>query len=749
MPVKEITKEIVKLRSENGVLYDVKTGEVIDSKLLKSHRKTHEYRVVNVKNELASGIAINTYEKTAVNFLKDLKNYNKDTADVKKQIDISNKMYRFEDVVSTGLEILIDFTISGYEFSNLSDKLKPLIDHFDFKVNNTFDYFVEAGLQPLLSEMASEYFISGNIFPVEEWDDVTIDGKTFNLPVRIKLLNPNNIEIDETAFSLLEQKLKFTFGNSNKVSDNVFTSKDIFSEISNLVETSPIFIKDSFKQATLQAGPSAELNNDFVSHIKRNARTYDAWGTPYLTKLAQAVTYKQKLWQLDLNTIDGLMNYITVFKIGSPDKDSPFHIPPASRLQAFAALIKNPQASTAMVWPHDIDIITSGPDGKVLNFADKYKEANRAIIQGLGVPPILIDGSGTATAAFVTILALNKRLEKVRTSLGNYVSHLIVKIAQKNNLESELTGKEVLKWFPSDLRNEAQIKQLLLAFYDRGLLPIKTTHNQGGYRSEDMIDLREIELEDGTDDLFARRDIPFAASPDKTPGRPSDVVQTDTGEGRDIMFARSTDIIADKYNEDVTRVLDNLEKDVLQLNKKTRGKVEDLVMVSFVRLGQLAETFSDFEDSNTVFATQLGMFHQTHLENLRKFVSGQLSKVVTRQIPTEEKELLIAGVISQAKKRADLFVKESLRNIDLAKLLSEKHEEGMVGAIVTTPSDSMCEFCKEINNEFFTLSELFNTLPVHPHQRYDLTFEKTDPHVEGKKTKKIIVKDPKNKSRKL
>ncbi len=753
-------KDIINVEVRDGLTYNVKTGKEISSKLLKSHLKKHEFRIVNVAdNNLATGLAIRTYEKTAIKFLQDLKNYSENSDDVKTQIDISNKLFRFEDVVSTGLEILIDFSTSEFEIIGLDNTIKTLVDYFQKNINKESNFFSVFGLNTLLRSMAFEYFVSGNAFPAEIWDSVDIDGKKYKLPVAVKLLNPANIEIDNAEFSDFGQKLIFSFGGNKrfKSKTNVF---DLFENRKPNTD-SPIFkeeLKD-FKDPKFSGKIFFELNNDLVSHIKRKARDYDVWGIPYLTKLAQAVTYKQKLWQLDLNTIDGLMNFITIFRIGSPDKDSKFHIPSPSRLAAFKGLIDNPQASTQLVWPHDIDMITAGPSGEVLSFSDKYTEANRAIIQGLGVPPILIDGTGTATAAWTTVIALNKKLEIVRDVLKNYIEHLIVKIAKENNIESELTGKESLEWSPSDLRNDVAIKQLLLAYYDRGLLPIQTAHTKGGYNHEDMVELKIKERDEEIEDLFSRPDIPFSPqTQDKTPGRPSDVTDTvneDEKEKRqntesDIKFAKSSDLISDKYREDVMGLFDKLENDIDGLKKKSGNQIDNIVLIAFVRLNQIADTFANFDDeiNDTEFNNKLILFHENHLDRLRNFVMSNINKLAIKKIG-DEKALIISGIIAQAKKRAELFVKESLKNAELAKTLSKKRQEGMSGAIVHTNKLTTCDFCKEIDGNFLTLSQLFTTFPSHPHQGFTLEFVEEDPIVAGKHKNKIVKQNPKNKSKKL
>ncbi len=173
-------------------------------------------------------------------------------------------MFRNEDVVSTGVEVLVDFTISGHEFSNLEEEtIKPLIDYFEQSVNQKEDEFSGYGLFPLLQEMAYEYFISGNIFPAERWEKVKIGKKEFEMPVEIKLMNPANIDLDESNM-FGDGKIFFTFGTSSNKNSGTKV-KDLFEDKFSDIAKNQLF-DGAVIQGDLIKGPRVEIKRDLI-HI--------------------------------------------------------------------------------------------------------------------------------------------------------------------------------------------------------------------------------------------------------------------------------------------------------------------------------------------------------------------------------------------------------------------------------------------------------------------------------------------------
>jgi hypothetical protein len=193
------------------------------------------------------------------------------------------------------------------------------------------------------------------------------------------------------------------------------------------------------------------------------------------------------------------LNLVTVFKIGSKEF-------PASdaRLRKFANLLKNPKATTTLVWAHDIDILQVGPDGKVLAFKDKYKDAKEDLLVALGIPPILMSYPQNSDA-WVAILALVERLSNWRVIMSLWLQDLCNQISKYNGFTE--TGITV-KWERMNLTIETEVKNLVLAFYDRGLISAKTAMREANYDYDHEIESKSQELRDK--ELLAPPNLPFS-----------------------------------------------------------------------------------------------------------------------------------------------------------------------------------------------------------------------------------------------
>lgn len=703
----------------DGVLLDSETGAPIQI----SKMSSGEEITITEQDELAYGVAVNPYQKSSVEFIDELTDY-KGNFSIGKQIKVSNKIFRYEDIVSTTIEILIDFTINRFFVEGIPEESEKVIKYWMDSLNKKDGEFSITGLRNLAEVMAYEWFISGNVIPYERWEVSTIDGNKYKLPVSIKLLNPRAIRIDVNSFVVDQPRYQYNPGFVNE-----------------LDSTETKFFANDLQFKTDRA--IIDLDPDRFAHLKRRARDYDVWGIPYLTKIFQAVAYKHKLIKLDTQTIEGLVNMLTVFKIGSPDVKSPYHKVTNQRLKAFSSLIKNPQASSMLVWAHDIDILTTGPDGKIMEFADKYKEADLNIIRGMGVPPILIDGTGSAQAAWVTVIALVERLEKVRIQFSNYFTYIISKILKMNNMEG--ADKVKIKWSPTNLRNEKDIKTLLLSFYDRGLLPIQTMHDEGGYNHDEMVRLKEIEQEMKLTEKFVRPSLPYERrNPDE--GRPVDNINTTKPEVETTASANIIDdMISSKYMDDVKIILDDLENEIVGMDgRRTNNKLDLLFTAKFTRLMQISAIYATFENAgiDSILDAKLSMWHSKHLDNLKKYISKNVKKISAKKIDMEEKIIYIRGIFAEAKKRSELFVKESLRNIELAKTLDRAKKDGYTGAIVRTNPNTKCEYCAKLDGKYFKIDAVFDTFPAHPHQHFELEFVMDDNTINSGNTE-VLVQNPK------
>jgi hypothetical protein len=696
----------------DGILRNKRSNKPIDPKKILETRQLNLVEAVD--NELATGVAPSQYEKTSEQYLNQIKDYSETTADVQKQIELSNKLYKFEGTVSTGVDIIVDFIFSGFSVEVEDEEEKKIYASFMENVNRKLKTISDFGLDSLLKEIGLEYILSGNGFPYSTWEKVKVEEKTYKLPSIIQLMNPKFIQIPAPLFNVGVPTYIF---NPSVVSEKI-------SIIEHQAELKKIGIT---QKKIKQLEKSRILEPGRIYHIKRKARNYDIWGIPYLTKTFAAVATKMKLRLLDNNTTEGLINSITIFKIGSTDKDSPYHIVKKPRLDAFAGLISNPQASTILVWGHDLEIETAGPSKDILDFENKYKEVDQEIVRALGIPQILIDGTGTATAGWVAILALVQRLERVREDISEYMKYILDQIKTENNLKSEV----VFSWRPINLRDEKNIKNLLLSFYDKGLLPIRTTLKEGGYDADRLILEKQKEKDEGLDELFTPKLVPgspLTQDPNKKePGRPEE----EEGPPKKTASSQDINLLLHSYFEQIGEAV-----------KQDPNLFAASVGLSKKKIAQALEDYGHTTlDKDNYFLQKATLKNNGYLDTMFKTI---LSSVGTSKNKTK-----IAKVLTGSTARFSVFAFYSIRNINLAISLNMAKENGMVGAFFRVDKETSCKFCGSLDNNFYTLEEISDLLPIHPNSKIELELVDTNPILNGTHLNTTVRKHPADWSKSL
>ncbi len=681
----EIRSSIAATIEEDGSLVNSLTGEKLDPAELV---KTNDIYIVDAHaekiGELATGVAIPTYRKKSWDYLKDVNDF-KDVPDndIYKHIDVCNKLYKFEPVIGTAIDLFVDFTISSLNISTDNEKLNKIIDYLKVNLNKvdlTSDslFAYPSGINALSKEIASEWFISGNVFPYSTWYVKEIEGSKYRLPTKIINMNPLTIKLERLT------------GDERKLG-NVKIKYNPSGYYSNDSDSTTINVKDSNyqTQSDIDAiiGTKKDLSLDCtkIYHIKRKYSGFKLWGIPYLTRSFTAIKAKRKLRYLDDATIDGLVNYIVIFKIGSADVDSPYHKVSYQRLAAFKSLVENPQASNMIVWPHDIDTITVGPDGKILNFKDRYEIVDRDILRSLGIPPVLLDGSGNQNVTWTAILALVERLESVREAVSDYLTVLIHQIV-KENPDAGFEFKDLnIKWGPSNLRDEKTIKTLLLAFYDRGLLPIETTLFQGNYDPNEIIALKKKEKSSKIGNYFERPDIPFSPkSGTSTPknynrnvdnGRPVDNTNIKNN------VSTSERVILNTFEETINNTLSSFYEELKDI-RKVDDKIKDRILGMFLRFNQISDLYINMEIANNNYE-----FDNESLNSIKNWKIRYLDDIKENFITNLNDNLLYlrketvanfvtAGVFSLCEKELNKFCGNILFSVGLANLITNFSREG-------------------------------------------------------------------------
>lgn len=463
------------------------------------------------KDNIAYGYVIPKESPDTMAYLANVRDYNSQPSDIKKQIKLCNQIILWEGQVGNAIDILTEFAIAKMRVVGVKNtKAKKVIDWWVKNLNKNAAN-IGTGIHPFNKQAAIEFFRSGNPLIYKNWSKIKTEVGNYDLPTETLLINPMNIDIPDASVEFGSKV--FIYEPPSSVAGLLTTKpKDLSEEEKIIVESIPKDFKKNFKDGR------AIFTSEQIYHIMRKGVNYRAWGTPYLTRVFNAVANKRKIQALDSATAEGMINRVLIFKIGDPDHPATFE---ASRLAAFARLIQNPSPSLTIVWSFDVQVEDTSPDPGVLDFEHKYNQVNKEILESMGIPVSILEGDVRGDP-YVAIATLMERLEDFRSELEGYYHSIVDEILERNNFKPEDYS---IRWGRSRLRNTKEFRELTLTMYDRGLISKTTALEEGDYDIEEEAAKRDEEAGSGRDDLFMPPQMPFSGT--KQPGPDNSGVQPD------------------------------------------------------------------------------------------------------------------------------------------------------------------------------------------------------------------------------
>lgn len=456
--------------------------------------------IEEVDGSLAIGLRVPNTIKDPLSYLSEAKEYSRTDHSIKRQIELCNMLYKYEGTIGTAIDILVDFAVTDIWAEDTgSRQLDKILAYFNDNVNSDNTNTLP-GIEIILQQLCLEFFLSGNAFPYTFWKKVNVPGKAspISLPMSITLLNPKSINIAEDAFAFGQEILEYTpDANIYNVLRKDGRTERKYTQLRNSLPDSML------KKIKSGAYTNVVLDPDYVTHIRRKTRDYEPWGTPYLVRTFAPMAVIKKLRKLDEATTEGLINLLTIFKIGTDEFPAG-----KDRLQAFGQLLSDPTATTTLVWAHDLDVQQIGPDGKILAFKDKYKEAYEELLRALGLPVAMY---GQGSIAWEDMLALAEKLKSWRMLVKKWIEKIYRQIAVENGYEDYYPE---CKMGRMNLSDDESIKNVIMQFWDRGLLDPDTALREAGYNTEGIIEKKKRFAPEAK--LFLPPQLPFTGQDNKS-----------------------------------------------------------------------------------------------------------------------------------------------------------------------------------------------------------------------------------------
>jgi hypothetical protein len=213
------------------------------------------------------------------------------------------------------------------------------------------------------------------------------------------------------------------------------------------------------------------LDKSKVTYLAWRKMSYSKYGMTFTTRILESLLIKRKFFNMLRGASDNWLSAIRIWKLGQ-QKGGPetLIMPSKSQFVELGNAIKShqPGASMDLLWNFAIELEEHYPPVDKIFSSVPLDLINREIKYGLGVPDVLIDGSGgTFSNGFLAIKTLVERLEYARELV---MSEFLM--PQLREISDSLGFRRLptVKWGHMNLRDEGTILKLLLALRDRKLI---------------------------------------------------------------------------------------------------------------------------------------------------------------------------------------------------------------------------------------------------------------------------------------
>jgi len=353
--------------------------------------------------------------------------------------------------------------------------------------------------------------IYSNLWIVEMWGEKKYyfgkKPRMLKVPIGLTLIDPVSGRI---IGSILGQKNKLGLKVSRSEKD--LYNQEALAEINNKY-LYPIF-EGEYKPKKLRDQGMAVgetilgFHEESASYFNSIGFDWERYATPKLCGVFDALQRKRKLQEADFAILDGIINTIYLFKLGTDE----FPVEDGQELTNFRNLLANPAKNFGLVWNHRIELQIECPDSGLLTDSNKYSTVNNEVREGLGYSFLLTDSKGRRDVEkLVKIFCEIVELE--RDEIARWAEDRLYKrIAEKNNLPTYPS----IRFSQISLAIDDVLKTFIGLFYDRGLV---SKHTGMGTMDLDYDEELELKKSEKTDDkFFVVPELPFSKS---TPGTPS------------------------------------------------------------------------------------------------------------------------------------------------------------------------------------------------------------------------------------
>jgi len=234
-------------------------------------------------------------------------------------------------------------------------------------------------------------------------------------------------------------------------------------------------------------GEYIPLDSFNVSHLKHLSSPYDTRGTSMIVSCWKDLMLYDKLRESKYVQADGMINPITLVKVGSSNADG--HYPTPEDLQSWSQIIEEAQYDKdfKIVTHPDVSIERVGFSGQVLDLQNDFAMIMDNVLMGMMVPKAIITQEGaTYASASVALDVMRQRYNNFRTMMSNWlIQKIFAPIAEVNGFYRYEKGNKKLilpeiEWNQMTLYDLDSYIGHLMSLYDK---PQRAASKKTLYRS--------------------------------------------------------------------------------------------------------------------------------------------------------------------------------------------------------------------------------------------------------------------------
>lgn len=441
-----------------------------------------------------------------------------DKLSYKKVVDTCRFFYKHDPLASAVINKLVEISIS-----NLA---------FDSEGLNANEMRIFEAISRKMSEfariMALEYLLSGMVIPEVSYAEfnkeklrsvgiINIKGRdSTTLPSNLWVRDSSVVEVkngimtDEPSYWIsIPQEMIYFILNEGKYQDG---TKDL-NLYKQLVKEYPEFVK------TIREGQTKiKLTNPLI--FRGRYLSNSPYPVPYLYPVLESLKHKRNLRRMDYSLASRVITAIMLVKLGSDEfpvtEDDEYLFDSLKAQLAWRSSSSNPEIERIyqLFANHTVEISWVIPDVSALLNDAKYLNVNKDIIQGLGLPSILISGetekSGSGGANDYSVISPESTMNVIREKILPVLQNICNEISSRNKLKYT----PIVKFEKLNLHDFSVFRAALMDLYNSGNLSREAYAKTFGFNWTEEIEKIEKEskiLETKKLPEFAPR--PYSNSP--------------------------------------------------------------------------------------------------------------------------------------------------------------------------------------------------------------------------------------------